>query len=100
MASRFMKIKRVIIPFMTLVVMTSQLAGCATVTSDETLKSRNESPDASIEYTIPDAGKQSLDASEVINVGDQQLRVTVTQMGIQTLVDREPRQPRESRAIR
>ena len=71
MAGRFMKIKRVVIPFMTLVVMTSQLAGCATVTSDETLKSRNESPDASIEDTIPDAGKQSLDASGVINVGNQ-----------------------------
>ena len=72
MASRFMKIKRVIIPFMTLVVMTSQLAGCATMTSDEMLKSMNESPDVSIEYAIPDPGKQSLDASEVINVGDQQ----------------------------
>ena len=72
MASRFMKIKRVIIPFMTLVVMTSQLAGCATMTSDEMLKSMNESPDVSIEYAIPDPDKQSLDASGVINVGDQQ----------------------------
>ena len=72
MASRFMKIKRVIIPFMTFVVMTSQLAGCATMTSDEMLKSMNESPDVSIEYAIPDPDKQSLDASGVINVGDQQ----------------------------
>ena len=72
MAGRFMKIKRVVIPFMTLVVMTSQLAGCATMTSDEMLKSMNESPDGSIEYAIPDAGKQSLDASGVINVGDRQ----------------------------
>lgn len=72
MASRFMKIRRVIIPFMTLVVMTSQLAGCATMTSDEMLKSMNESPDVSIEYAIPDPDKQSLDASGVINVGDQQ----------------------------
>ena len=73
MASRFMKIKRVIIPFMTLVVMTSQLAGCATMTSDEMLKSMNESPDVSIEYAIPDPDKQSLDASGVINMGDQQI---------------------------
>lgn len=72
MASRFMKIKRVIIPFMTLVVMTSQLAGCATMTSDEMLKSMNESPDVSIEYAIPDPDKQSLDAFGVINVVDQQ----------------------------
>ena len=41
------------------------------MTSDEMLKSMNESPDALIEYTIPDTGKQSLDASGVINVGDQ-----------------------------
>lgn len=52
--------------------MTSQLAGCATMTSDEMLKSMNESPDVSIEYAIPDAGKQSLDASGVINIGDRQ----------------------------
>lgn len=73
MASRFMKIKRVIIPFMTLVVMTSQLAGCATMTSDEMLKSMNESPDVSIEYAIPDPDKQSLDATQVIGTGDQQI---------------------------
>ena len=73
MASRFMKIKRVVIPFMTLVVMTSQLAGCATMTSDEMLKSMNESPDVSIEYAIPDTGQQSLDATQVIDTEDQQI---------------------------
>ena len=52
--------------------MTSQLAGCATMTSDEMLKSMNESPDVSIEYAIPNTGQQSLDASGVINVGDTQ----------------------------
>ena len=73
MASRFMKIKRVIIPFMTLVVMTSQLAGCATMTSDEMIKSMNESPDVSIEYAIPDPDKQSLDASQVLDTDGQQI---------------------------
>ena len=73
MAGRFMKIKRVVIPFMTLVVMTSQLAGCATMTSDEMLKSMNESPDVSIEYAIPDPDKQSLDATQVIDIGGQQI---------------------------
>ena len=52
--------------------MTSQLAGCATMSSDEMLKSMQESPDVSIEYAIPDTGQQSLDASGVINVGDTQ----------------------------
>ena len=72
-ASRFMKIKRVVIPFITLVIMTSQLAGCATMTSDEMLKSMNESPDVSIEYAIPDTGQQSLDATQVIDTEDQQI---------------------------
>lgn len=72
MAGRFMKIKKVVIPFMTLVVMTSQLAGCATMSSDEMLKTMQESPEVSIEYALPDSGQQILDASDVINVGDQQ----------------------------
>ena len=73
MVSRFMKIKRVVIPFMTLVVMTSQLAGCATMTSDEMLKSMNESPDVVIEYAVPDTGHQSLDASQVLDTDGQQI---------------------------
>ena len=72
MAGKFMKVKRIVIPFITLVIMTSQLAGCATMSSDEMLKSMQESPDVSIEYAIPDTGQQSLDASGVINVGDTQ----------------------------
>ena len=67
-----MKVKRIVIPFITLVIMTSQLAGCATMNSDEMLKSMQESPDVSIEYAIPDEEQQSLDASGVINVGDTQ----------------------------
>lgn len=80
MASRFMKIKRVIIPFMTLVVMTSQLAGCATMSSDEMLKSMQESPEVVIEYAVPDTGQQdsqqSLDGSGAVDIG-----------GTQTIVD-------------
>ena len=72
MAGRFMKIKRIVIPFMTLVVMTSQLAGCATMSSQEMLKSMNESPEVVIEYAVPDTGQQSLDASKVIGTGDAQ----------------------------
>lgn len=72
MAGRFMKIKRVVIPFITLVIITSQLAGCASVSSDETSKSMQESPDVSVEHAIPEDKQQSLDAAVVINTGDQQ----------------------------
>lgn len=72
MAGRFMKVKRIVIPFITLVIMTSQLAGCATMSSEEMLKSMTESPDVSIEYAIPDTGQQSLDASQTIGTGGTQ----------------------------
>lgn len=75
MAGRFMKIKRIIIPFITLVIMTSQLAGCASMSSDEMLKSMQESPDVSIEYAIPDEEQQSLDATHVIGSDGQQITV-------------------------
>ena len=68
MAGKFMKIKRIIIPMMTLIIMTSQLAGCASMTSDEMLKSMQESPDVSIEYAIPDEEQQTLDATHILNV--------------------------------
>lgn len=70
-----MKVKRIIIPFITLVIMTSQLAGCATMNSDEMLKSMQESPDVSIEYAIPDEEQQSLDATHVIGSDGQQIIV-------------------------
>ena len=41
---------------MTLVVITSQLAGCPTMSSDKTLKSMQESPDVSAEHATPGAG--------------------------------------------
>ena len=70
-----MKVKRIIIPFITLVIMTSQLAGCATMNSDEMLKSMQESPDVSIEYAIPDEEQQSLDATHMIGSDGQQIIV-------------------------
>jgi len=70
-----MKIKRIVIPFITLVIMTSQLAGCATMSSNEMLQSMNESPDVSIEYATPVEGQQNLDDSGAITVGDQQFVV-------------------------
>ena len=70
-----MKVKRIVIPFITLVIMTSQLAGCATMNSDEMLKSMNESPDVSIEYAIPDEEQQSLDATHMIGSDGQQIIV-------------------------
>ena len=51
MAGKLMRLKKIVVPIMTLVIMASQLAGCASMSSDEMSKSRNESPDVSMEYT-------------------------------------------------
>ena len=76
MTGRFMKIKKLVIPFMTLAIMTSQLAGCATASSDETSKRMNESPDVSIESAVPDAGQQIISDSdseiELLNNGKKE----------------------------
>lgn len=85
MSGKFMKIKKIVIPFITLVIMTSQLAGCATMTSDEMLQSMQESPDVSIEWAVPDTGQQSLDASQVINIGDQQIVSDSNEEGDETV---------------
>ena len=55
--------------------MTSQLAGCATMSSNEMLQSMQESPDVSIEYAIPDEEQQSLDATHVMGSAGQQIIV-------------------------
>ena len=75
MAGRFMVIKKIVIPFMTLVIMTSQLAGCATMSSQEMLEGMEESPGVSIEWATPDpsqSGQDRLDATGVVDVGGQQ----------------------------
>lgn len=100
MASKFMKIKRIIIPFVTLVIMTSQLAGCATLSSQEMLDSINDAPDVSIEWAVPDTGQQSLDASGTITVGDQQFVTDATQgdnedSDVTGVIDQQQTEPQE-----
>lgn len=73
MAGRFMRIKRIVIPFMTLVLLTSQLAGCAMLNSQEMMEEIQKTPEVILEYNELDTGQQSLDASHVADIGDQQI---------------------------
>lgn len=73
MAGRFMKVKRIIIPFMTLVILTSQLAGCATLTAQETLEESQKTSEVIIEYNELDTEhQQDQDSSrnQQIQIGD------------------------------
>lgn len=61
MAGKFMNLKKLIIPTMTLILMTSQLAGCALVTSREMVDMINQSETIEIELAKPDYGDIAID---------------------------------------
>ena len=73
MAGRFMKIKKIVIPFMTLVILTGQLAGCATMADDEMQESQQDPPDVSVvtgQQTATDVSDQ--DDSNIEVIGDKE----------------------------
>ena len=53
MASRFMKIKRIIIPFISLVILTSQLMGCAAMSQEEAANELANGTEVEIELAEP-----------------------------------------------
>lgn len=73
MAGRFMKIKKILIPFMTLVVLTGQLAGCAAMTSDKMQEGQQDPTDVSVvtgQQTATDVSDQ--DDSDIEVIGDKE----------------------------
>lgn len=68
-----MKIKKIVIPFMTLVILTGQLAGCATMADDEMQESQQDPPDVSVvtgQQTATDVSDQ--DDSNIEVIGDKE----------------------------
>ena len=53
MSGKFMKVKRIIIPTITAVIIASQLAGCAAMTSNELLDAINRGDEIQIEIIDP-----------------------------------------------
>lgn len=73
MAGRFMKIKKILIPFTTLVVLTGQLAGCAAMTSDKMQEGQQDPTDVSVvtgQQTATDVSDQ--DDSDIEVIGDKE----------------------------
>ena len=73
MSGKFMKVKRIIIPTITAVIIASQLAGCAAMTSNELLDAINRGDQIEIEIIDPafaeaEQGQES--AIEWIELGD------------------------------
>lgn len=54
MAGKFMKLKKIVIPVMALIILTSQLAGCATFSSKEMLNMLDSGESVTIELAQPD----------------------------------------------
>ncbi len=70
MAGRFIKIRRVVIPFLSLVILASQLAGCAALSSTELMEEINSGQsDVIIEYNELDTSSKS-NSSSSITLGD------------------------------
>ena len=54
MAAKYMKIQKIVIPFITLLILVSQLTGCSPLTSQEALEEIDNGSDVVIEYSVPD----------------------------------------------
>lgn len=54
MSGKYMKIKRVIIPTLTMVIIASQLFGCASASKNDTYNMLQESTEIELEYAVPD----------------------------------------------
>ena len=71
MAGKFMVVKRIIIPFMSLVILASQLTGCAALSSQEFMEEANKGQDVVIEYT------ELAPPATSVNVGGQDFTIDI-----------------------
>ena len=61
MAAKHMKIQRIVLPFLTVAILASQLAGCAMLSKEDLLDNLNEGSDVVIEYAEPDRDKAGIE---------------------------------------
>ena len=54
MASKFMRIKKVVIPLITLVILVSQISGCAIMNRDDAVGILADNDEVVVEYAEPD----------------------------------------------
>jgi len=83
MASKFMKIKRIIIPFISLVILTSQLMGCAAMSQEEVANELANGTEVEIELAEPSG------------VDSQQTQATATPEQVQAESGFKPKLPSE-----
>ena len=79
MASKFMRIKKLVIPVMAAIILTSQLAGCSSVPSNVMLDMLNQGQDIEITLSVPDY--------EVTTVGEFQALEDIQLDQLQTYME-------------
>lgn len=84
MAGKFMKITRLVLPFMTVVILASQLMGCAALSKQQMLDELNKADEVVIEYVEP-ARTPLADTSETessYDYEDNTVSVTESEIGL------------------
>ena len=77
MAAKYMRIKEIIIPFLTLVILLSQLSGCAVLSPSEVVEESQKGEEVVIEYA--DKDNQTDDLTQAIsNVKQSEAKETLT----------------------
>ena len=97
MAAKFMNIKRIVLPFITVVIIASQLSGCAIFSRGEMAEIMHDSPELVIEYVEPKQEteinqNQVDDFEELEDPEDEEIGVLEN---IGTLDDEEAEDPEE-----
>lgn len=81
MAAKYMRIKEIVIPFLTLVILLSQLSGCAVLSPSEVVEESQKGEEVVIEYADKDQSKnnESDDLTQAIsNVQQSEAKETLT----------------------
>lgn len=71
MAGRFMIVKKVVLPIMSVIILCSQLAGCASLNSQEFLETVNNVDEVIIETNELDPSSSSASSSDSVKIGDK-----------------------------
>ena len=91
MAAKYMRIKEIVIPFLTLVILLSQLSGCAVLSPSEVVEESQKGEEVVIEYADKDQSKnnESDDLTQAIsNVKQSETLAPMTNDELISLFDR------------
>lgn len=87
MAAKFMRIKRIVIPFISLVILTSQLSGCEMLNEKEVIEELEQN--TQVEVVVPEPGETIVDTVDEDGDGTVDYEVPVTAVKEEELGEEE-----------